>query len=162
MPKAKTREEMDFGARLAELRKERGFTQLELAEQAGLSRRMLAYWPTMRARTSSRRLRTCLATPAPWAWRPTNCWGWWRVKATARQKDSRLQRRMQEIEKLAAQRSARTKATPAGAGVGGGLLSFKYSFQRNLASLAVRIFVTLQNNSHWPLRINVKEAGLQW
>ena len=84
------------------------------------------------------------------------------VKATARQKDSRLQRRMQEIEKLAAQRSARTKATPAGAGVGGGLLSFKYCFQRNLASLAVRIFVTLQNNSHWPLRINVKEAGLQW
>ena len=35
---------MDFGARLAELRKERGFTQLELAEQAGLSRRMLAYY----------------------------------------------------------------------------------------------------------------------
>ena len=35
---------MDFGARLAELRKERGFPQLELAEQAGLSRRMLAYY----------------------------------------------------------------------------------------------------------------------
>ena len=67
MPKAKTREEMDFGARLAELRKERGFLQLELAEQVSLSRRMLAYWPTMRARASIRRPRTCLASPAPWA-----------------------------------------------------------------------------------------------
>lgn len=44
MPKASTREEMDFGARLAELRKGRGFPQLDPADQAGLSRRMLAYY----------------------------------------------------------------------------------------------------------------------
>ena len=35
---------MDFGARLAELRKGRGFPQLDPADQAGLSRRMLAYY----------------------------------------------------------------------------------------------------------------------
>lgn len=97
MPKAKTREKMDFGARLAELRKERGFTQLELAEQAGLSRRMLAYYegqsehpPTTHLPSIARALGVTT----------DELLGLVAVKATARPKDSRLQRRMQEIEKL--------------------------------------------------------------
>lgn len=97
MPKAKTREKMDFGARLAELRKERGFTQLELAEQAGLSRRMLAYYegqsehpPTTHLPSIARALGVTT----------DELLGLVAVKATARQKDSRLQRRIQEIEKL--------------------------------------------------------------
>lgn len=100
MPKTKTREKMDFGARLAELRKERGFTQLELAEQAGLSRRMLAYYegqsehpPTTHLPNIARALGVTT----------DELLGLVTVRARARQKDSRLQRRMQEIEKLDAQ-----------------------------------------------------------
>ena len=84
---------MDFGARLAELRKERGFPQLELAEQAGLSRRMLAYYegqsehpPTTHLPGIARALGV----------KTDELLGLVAVKATARQKDSRLQ----EIEKL--------------------------------------------------------------
>ena len=88
MPKAKTGEEMDFGARLAELRKERGFPQLELAEQAGLSRRMLAYYegqsehpPTTHLPGIARALGVTTDELLELV----------AVKATARQKDSRLQ-----------------------------------------------------------------------
>ena len=97
MPKAKTREKMDFGTRLAEMRKARGFTQLELAEQANLSRRMLAYYegqsehpPTTHLPSIARALGVTT----------DELLGLVTVKAAARPKDTRLQRRMQEIEKL--------------------------------------------------------------
>lgn len=44
MPKTAKEETMTFGQRLAQLRKARGFTQQELADETGLSRRMLAYY----------------------------------------------------------------------------------------------------------------------
>lgn len=97
MPKAKTREKMDFGTRLAEMRKARGFTQLELAEQANLSRRMLAYYegqsehpPTTHLPSIARALGVTT----------DELLGLVTVKAATRPKDTRLQRRMQEIEKL--------------------------------------------------------------
>lgn len=45
-----------FGARLAELRKAAGFTQQQLADEVGVSRRMVAYYE---ARPSIRRRRCC-------------------------------------------------------------------------------------------------------
>lgn len=100
MPKAKTRETMSFGARLAELRKARGFTQQELADQIGLSRRMLAYYegqsehpPTTHLPAIAQALRVSTDVLL----------GLTTVKPAARQKDSRLLRRMQEIEKLDSQ-----------------------------------------------------------
>lgn len=88
---------MDFGARLAELRKERGFTQLELAEQAGLSRRMLAYYEGQSEHPPTTHLPSIARALGVTA---DELLGLVAVKATARPKDSRLQRRMQEIEKL--------------------------------------------------------------
>ena len=44
MPKTRKPEVMSFGARLAELRKAAGFTQQDLADEVGVSRRMIAYY----------------------------------------------------------------------------------------------------------------------
>ena len=44
MPKKTKEENMSFGARLAALRKAAGFTQQELANEVGTSRRMIAYY----------------------------------------------------------------------------------------------------------------------
>jgi transcriptional regulator with XRE-family HTH domain len=43
-PKAKSRERTVFGRRLEFLRKERGLTQVELAERSGISRGTIAYY----------------------------------------------------------------------------------------------------------------------
>jgi len=44
MPKKNTTDISGFGTRLVELRKAAGFTQLELAQELGVSRRMIAYY----------------------------------------------------------------------------------------------------------------------
>jgi transcriptional regulator with XRE-family HTH domain len=44
MPKKKTTDISDFGRRLIALRKTSGFTQRELAQELGISRRMIAYY----------------------------------------------------------------------------------------------------------------------
>lgn len=45
-PMSKTKNEtlVNFGSRLAELRKAAGYTQVELAEELGISRRIIAYY----------------------------------------------------------------------------------------------------------------------
>lgn len=44
MSKTKNEALMNFGQRLAELRKVAGYTQVELAEELGISRRIIAYY----------------------------------------------------------------------------------------------------------------------
>jgi transcriptional regulator with XRE-family HTH domain len=44
MPKRKTPIITSFGERLASLRKEAGFTQVELAQEVGITQRMIAYY----------------------------------------------------------------------------------------------------------------------
>jgi transcriptional regulator with XRE-family HTH domain len=97
MPKIKHEEATGFGARLAELRKRAGFTQQELADEIGVSRRMIAYYevqsehpPTTLLPAIAKALNVSTdellgASPVPKAARP---------------KDSRLHRRLQQIEKL--------------------------------------------------------------
>ena len=100
MPKSKTTQTMSFGTRLAQLRKDRGFTQQELADQIGLSRRMLAYYEAQSEHPPTTHLpaiaQALLITT-------DEILGLVPVKRQTRQKDSRLLRRMQEIEKLDAQ-----------------------------------------------------------
>lgn len=46
MPKQAKSGSVDFGKRLAELRKAAGYTQLQLAAEIGVSRRVIAYYET--------------------------------------------------------------------------------------------------------------------
>lgn len=88
---------VSFGKRLAELRKTAGYTQQELAEEIGASRRIIAYYETQSAyppatllphlaRALGMTVDELLGTkPLPQSRKPAN---------------SRLQRRLQQIEKL--------------------------------------------------------------
>lgn len=103
MPKKRKEETMSFGARLADLRKAAGFTQQELADEIGVSRRMLAYYevqsehpPTHLLPAIARALSVTtdeLLGVAP-ARKPLKA-----VKPA----NTRLQRRLQQIEKLDSQ-----------------------------------------------------------
>lgn len=99
MPKETPATAQAFGPRLARLRKAAGFTQEELAEEIGVSRRMVAYYeveseypPANLLPQISRALKVStdellgMATPKK-AQAPGN---------------ARLQRRLQQIEQLAA------------------------------------------------------------
>lgn len=97
MPKKTKTETAGFGARLTELRKAAGFTQQDLATEIGVSRRMIAYYevqsehpPTHLLPAIAKALR--ISTDELLGLAP--------VKRAARAKDSRLQRRLQQIEKL--------------------------------------------------------------
>lgn len=98
MTKAAHDETMTFGQRLAKLRKARGFTQQKLADEVGISRRMVAYYegqsqhpPTTHLPVMARVLK--LSTD--------ELLGATAIKQRpARGGDSRLQRRLQQIEKL--------------------------------------------------------------
>jgi transcriptional regulator with XRE-family HTH domain len=98
MPKAAKDETMTFGQRLAQLRKAKGFTQQELANEVGITRRMVAYYesqsqhpPTTQLPAIARALK--LSTD--------ELLGTIAVKQrAARERDSRLERRLQQIEKL--------------------------------------------------------------
>jgi transcriptional regulator with XRE-family HTH domain len=97
MPKKSRKETMSFGARLTELRKAAGFTQQELADEVGVSRRMLAYYevqsdhpPTtlLPAIASALKISTDeLLGVAP-------------ARRVAKPRNTRLERRIQEIDKL--------------------------------------------------------------
>jgi transcriptional regulator with XRE-family HTH domain len=101
MPKRTNAALPNFGVRLVELRKAAGFTQTELANELGITRRMIAYYEGETEHPPSNLLPGLAqalgvtievllgATPA---------------KKTAKPKpnDSRLQRRLQQIEKLEA------------------------------------------------------------
>lgn len=96
-----TKDATGFGARLAALRKTAGYTQTELAEELGISQRMVAYYegqtehaPAMLLPAIAKALKVSTdellgATPLKKSTRPGN---------------SRLQRRLQEIEKLDAKK----------------------------------------------------------
>jgi transcriptional regulator with XRE-family HTH domain len=101
MPKRTNAALPNFGVRLVELRKAAGFTQTELANELGITRRMIAYYEGETEHPPSNLLPGLAqalgvsievllgATP------PTS-------RKTAKPNDSRLQRRLQQIEKLEA------------------------------------------------------------
>jgi transcriptional regulator with XRE-family HTH domain len=99
MPKQKTQEAASFGERLTALRKAAGYTQQELADEVGVSRRMIAYYegqsehpPTTLLPAIAQALQLStdellgLESPA--------------AKRAGRPRDNRLQRRLQQIESL--------------------------------------------------------------
>lgn len=100
MPKKRTTDISGFGARLAELRKATGFTQLELAQELGVSRRMIAYYegetehpPT----TILPRLAQALGVSADELLNGRN-----RRETPTAPASVRLQRKLQQLEKLSA------------------------------------------------------------
>ena len=97
MPKKTKEETMSFGARLAALRKAAGFTQQELANEVGTSRRMIAYYERQTAHPP-----TTLLPAIATALRITTdeLLGQAPVKRIAKSRDTRLERRLQQIERL--------------------------------------------------------------
>lgn len=99
MPKQKTQEAASFGQRLAALRKAAGYTQQELADEVGVSRRMIAYYegqsehpPTTLLPALAQALK--LSTDELLGLEPPA------AKRAGRPRDNRLQRRLQQIESL--------------------------------------------------------------
>ena len=96
MPKRKSEDVTGFGERLAALRKAAGFTQAELAEEIGVSRRMIAYYegeteypPTALLPDLAQALGVSADTLL--GLKPLK---------KARKTDNRLQRRLQQLEQL--------------------------------------------------------------
>jgi transcriptional regulator with XRE-family HTH domain len=100
MPKQKTPHATSFGQRLTALRKAAGYTQQNLADEVGVSRRMIAYYegqsehpPTTLLPALAQALHAStdellgLQPPAT-------------KRAGARPRDNRMQRRLQQIENL--------------------------------------------------------------
>lgn len=97
MPRKKIEDPTSFGARLAAFRKAAGYTQVELAEELGVSQRMMAYYESPQANPPATLLPAIAkalgvttdellgATPISKRTKPTS---------------SRLQRRLQQLEKL--------------------------------------------------------------
>lgn len=88
-----------FGARLAQLRKAAGYTQLELANEVGVSRRMMTYYESQSAHPPTHLL-TEIARALHLS--TDELLGATPIKKAARPANSRLQRRLQAIEKLEA------------------------------------------------------------
>lgn len=97
MPKKTKEETMSFGARLAALRKAAGFTQQELANEVGTSRRMIAYYEGQTAHPPTTLL-PAIATALRIS--TDELLGQAPVKRIAKSRDTRLERRLQQIERL--------------------------------------------------------------
>ena len=97
MPMKTKEETMSFGARLAGLRKAAGFTQQELANEVGTSRRMIAYYEGQTAHPPTTLLPT-IATALRIS--TDELLGQAPVKRIAKSRDTRLERRLQQIERL--------------------------------------------------------------
>lgn len=97
MARPRNGQQPGFGARLSALRKAAGFTQQELAQDLGISRRRIAYYEGETEHPPSALL-PALAT----ALRVTTdeLLGATPLRRKAPKADSRLQRRMQQIEKM--------------------------------------------------------------
>jgi transcriptional regulator with XRE-family HTH domain len=96
MPKQNIEELTDFGKRLVRLRKEAGYTQVDLAKELGVSQRMISYYEGHSEYPPASvlpKLANVLNVSAD------ELLGIQPVKKT-RKPDSRLQRRMQQIEKM--------------------------------------------------------------
>lgn len=96
MPKTK-KEGGDFGRRLAELRKAAGYTQVELADEIGVTQRVIAYYegqtdhpPTTLLPDIARALK--ITTDVLLGSTP--------VKKKPRPRNTRLHRRLEQIEQL--------------------------------------------------------------
>ena len=88
---------MNFGERLAQLRKTAGYTQVEFAQEAGISQRMVAYYESPEAHPPANLLPDMarvlgVSTDVLLGVAPVQ-----RAKKTG---NSRLERRLQQIEKL--------------------------------------------------------------
>lgn len=96
MPKQDITQLTDFGRRLAALRKQAGYTQVELAKELGVTQRMISYYeghseyPPASLLPKLAKLLTVSADELLGI----------KPLKKARQPDSRLQRRLQQIEKL--------------------------------------------------------------
>jgi transcriptional regulator with XRE-family HTH domain len=99
MPKMKRPNGASFGARLAELRQQAGYTQVELAEEIGISQRMIAYYEGQTEHPPTTLLPEIARVLGVTA---DALLGVEAVTKRAKPKDSRLQRRLQQIEKLGA------------------------------------------------------------
>jgi transcriptional regulator with XRE-family HTH domain len=96
MPKQNVDQLSGFGQRLAKLRKDAGYTQVELARELGVSQRMISYYEGNSEYPPSNLLPTMagllgISIDELLGLKP--------LKKT-RQPDSRLLRRMQQVEKL--------------------------------------------------------------
>lgn len=96
MAQRKNTEEQGFGSRLAQLRKEAGYTQQELANEIGVSRRMVAYYEGETERPPTKLLPDLAAALGL----TTDAFLGVAPKKKAAKPDRRLQRRMQQIEKM--------------------------------------------------------------
>ena len=99
MPKHSNESVTNSGQRLAQLRKDAGYTQQELADEIGVSRRMIAYYETESEHPPANLL-VDLATALKVS--TDELLGMKATKKKASQPDNRLVRRMQQIEKLPA------------------------------------------------------------
>jgi transcriptional regulator with XRE-family HTH domain len=97
MSKRRKEAMMDFGARLAELRKTAGYTQVQFAQEVGISQRMVAYYESPDSHPPAH----LLADMARALGVTTDeLLGVAVVKRTKKAASSRLQRRLEQIEKL--------------------------------------------------------------
>lgn len=96
MPKKRTYPLPGFGERLAQLRKRAGYTQVELAEELGTSQRMIAYYEGSAAPPTAMLPKIAQALNVS----VDALLGTGPVKKQPKPKNTRLQRRLQEIEKL--------------------------------------------------------------
>ena len=99
MPKYVSATLADFGKRLAQLRKDAGYTQKELADEIGATRRVIAYYETESEHPPANLLVDLakalnVSTDELLGIKPT--------KQKVTKTDNRLQRRFQQIEKLPA------------------------------------------------------------
>jgi transcriptional regulator with XRE-family HTH domain len=97
MPKIKRGAALDFGPRLAELRKAAGFTQTAFATEIGVSQRMMAYYESPTAHPPANllpRMAQALGVSIE------TLLGAETAKRRAKPSDTRMQRRLQQLEKL--------------------------------------------------------------
>ena len=95
---AATPDQTGFGARLAELRKAAGFTQVEMAAELGISQRMVAYYESPNAAPPAHLLphmATVMGVSIDEMFGRTT-----KRKLAKQEGDSRLRRRLLAIEKL--------------------------------------------------------------
>jgi len=88
---------LDFGPRLAELRKQAGFTQTAFAGEIGVSQRMMAYYESPAAHPSAKllpKMAEALGVSVD------TLLGVDTAKRRTKPTDTRMQRRLQQIEKL--------------------------------------------------------------
>jgi len=99
MPKRTNAATADFGTRLVALRKAAGYTQTELANELGVTRRMIAYYEGETEHPPSHLLSGIAKALGVMI---EELLGTEPLRKRAKPKNSRLQRRLQQIEKLEA------------------------------------------------------------